>query len=61
MPKKNIGEEKHYKYIYKGVKRDFRISKDVIEKEYVDNMYLNHFYTQNEKNKFLEKWKDNIE
>lgn len=57
----NVGLEKHYQYIYKELKKDFHISKEVIEEVYRNNLYFEHFYTSEEINVFLEKWKENIE
>lgn len=56
----NVGLEKPYKYIYQQIKKEFRISKNVIEKYYLNNLYMDHFYTLEEKKMFLEKWKNNI-
>ena len=57
----NVGLQKHYKYIYEELRKNFRISKEDIEKHYIQNSKLNHFYSLEEKNGFLEKWKNNIE
>jgi len=57
----NVGLEKYYRYIYQGLKKDFRISKDVIKKVYMENSCLDHFYTLEEKQSFIRKWNNNIE
>ncbi len=57
----NIGNEKHYKYIYQELKQQFRLPKKIVEELYVNNRYLDHFYTLEEKKAFYEKWRGNLE
>lgn len=52
----NIGNEKHYKYIYEGLRKDIRLPARVIESQYKNNPLLDHFYTEEEKERFLQKW-----
>lgn len=54
--KENVGENKYYKYIYEGIKKNFVISKSMLESQYIHNQYLNHFYTDEEKDGFFRKW-----
>lgn len=52
----NVGSEKDYAALYK----DFRVNA-IIPQSYVDHLYnskyMNAFYTEEEKSKFLERWK----
>lgn len=52
----NVGDEKQYKYIYEGLKRNIRIPVRVVESQYKNNPQLDHFYTEDEKERFLQKW-----
>lgn len=53
----NIGEEKHYTYIYNEVKRGIRLPRTIVEKQYKDKKFL-HFYSDNEAQKFMRYWQD---
>lgn len=53
----NIGDEKQYKYIYEGLKKDIRIPAGVMESQYKNNSQMDHFYTEEEKERFLQKWR----
>lgn len=52
----NIGKLKDYRYIYEDVKRKLHIPQEVINKYYKNNMYMDHFYTEQEKSLFLKKY-----
>ena len=52
----NVGDDKQYKYIYEGLKKDIRIPVRVMESQYKNNPQLDHFYTEEEKERFLQKW-----
>lgn len=52
----NVGDEKQYKYIYEGLKKDIRIPIRVMESQYKNNPQLDHFYTEEDKERFLQKW-----
>ena len=52
----NVGDEKQYKYLYEGLKKDIRIPARVVESQYKNNPQLDHFYTEEEKEQFLHKW-----
>lgn len=56
----NVGTAKHYQYIYQEIERQFTISKEIINKMYEESVYFSHFYTMEEKQKFIEKWRNNI-
>lgn len=52
----NVGDDKQYKYIYEGLKKDIRIPVRVMESQYKNNPQLDHFYTEEEKERFLQEW-----
>ena len=52
----NVGDKKQYKYLYEGLKKDIRIPARVLESQYKNNPLLDHFYTDEEKERFLQKW-----
>lgn len=52
----NVGDKKQYKYIYEGLKRDLRIPARVVESQYKNNPQMDHFYTEEEKERFMQKW-----
>lgn len=56
----NTGDGKSTKYIYSKLKKNFKLPADVVKKQYENNPKFDHFYTENEKKYFLEKWKFNI-
>lgn len=56
LQNENVGDEKQYKYIYEGLKKDIRIPARVVESQYKNNPQLDHFYTEEEKERFLQKW-----
>lgn len=53
----NVGAEKEYKYAYKEVLEKIDICDDIIEFYYASNGSMDHFYTEEQKNKFKKKWK----
>ena len=52
----NVGDEKQYKYIYEGLKKDIRLPSAVVKSQYKNNPLQDHFYTEEEKERFLRKW-----
>lgn len=56
----NIGNAKPYKYIYDSLKKDIKIPAQVIKNQYVNNIWVDHFYTAEEKEAFWAKWNSNI-
>ena len=56
----NEGSNKIYKYLYKNVRESIKISREVVDVYYKDNPRMDHFYSEEEKAKFMEKWEDNI-
>lgn len=55
-----IGEGKFSKYIYRELKQKFCVSADVLEKQYSNNPQVDHFYSEEEKAEFRQKWKNKI-
>lgn len=52
----NIGREKEYAHIYEKVKRNLELPPKYVEYYYNDNPYMNHFYSEAEQKRFLDKW-----
>lgn len=52
----NIGEGKAYRFAYHDYKAGFSLSKDILEKVYINNVYTKHFYTEQETEEFYRKW-----
>ncbi len=57
---KNVGDKKSTKYIYKQLKKNFKLPASVIKQQFENNTRLDHFYTKEEKQSFLEKWQSHI-
>lgn len=53
----NVGNEKSYKYLYADVKEELVIPKAVVDKYYVGNDKMDHFYTEKQKEQFKAKYK----
>lgn len=56
----NVGSKKISKYIYQQLKKNFRVSASAVRKQYENNAKFDHFYSEQEKRVFLEKWQDHI-
>ena len=56
----NIGNDKHYKYLYKNVKDAIIIPREIFDMYYKDNPKMDHFYSEDEKTDFLKYWEKNI-
>ncbi len=54
----NLAREKGYRYAYENYLENVRIPCDFIDHYYRESMYMDHFYTREEKDIFYEKWKD---
>lgn len=52
----NMGKDKEYAHIYKGVKKNLELPPKYIEYYYKDHPYMNHFYSKEEQKNFLDKW-----
>ena len=56
----NKADDKWFSLAYQEFKKSFKITKEYFEHYYVNNNKLNHFYTENEKKEFIEKWKSHL-
>lgn len=56
----NISTQKWYGLAYMQFKRKVRLPIDYVNHYYVGNYKMDHFYSEIEKKKFLEKWEGNI-
>lgn len=56
----NVAHEKKYRYAYQNYLEHVKIPLEFIEHYYKDNMYMDHFYSDSEKERFLKRWKDHI-
>lgn len=59
LPQANNGKLKSYALLYEEVKNNLIIPKSVINLYYENNPRMDHFYTEQEKQKFLKKWTNN--
>lgn len=53
----NEGKDKEYAHIYKEVKKRLEISREYVEHYYNNNFHMDHFYSEEEKAKFMMRWK----
>lgn len=51
----NVGKGKRYRYIYEQLKKEIRFPAEVIKNQYYNERFK-HFYTEEEMQRFLEKW-----
>ena len=56
----NRGDAKSYKYIYPQFQKDVLLPRDYVDYYYKDNAYTSHFYSEEERKKFMEKWEKHI-
>lgn len=56
----NIASQKNYYSLYKQFRKEVKLKKDYVLHYYDNNVKFNHFYTESEKEYFLESWKKNI-
>lgn len=52
----NVGEEKEYKYLYNDIRQNLKIPYEIIERDYVNNNKIKHFYTEENIEMFRKKW-----
>lgn len=52
----NIGKNKEYAQLYESVKKNLKLPKEYVEHYYKNNFFMNHFYSKEEQNAFLNKW-----
>ena len=55
----HVGAEKNSKYIYAELKKQIRIPAELLDSQYKNNKYMDHFYTEEEKAQFRKKWSSN--
>lgn len=53
---KNVGEKKDYSHIYKEVLKKLKLPREYVEQYYVENPYMDYFYTKEEKRTFYDRW-----
>lgn len=53
----NIGEKNSCKYMYREVKQNMSIPQEVIDRYYKDNKRMDYFYSEEEKESFLKKYR----
>lgn len=52
----NLSRDKDYRCTYKQVLNEIQLPESYIDMYYKDNQYMNHFYTEKERDTFLKKW-----
>lgn len=57
----NVAEQKWYGLAYEQFRREVRLPKNYVDHYYNENAKVDYFYTQEEKENFLEKWRGNID
>lgn len=57
LDNENIGLEKAYRFAYRDYKKDFGLPKEVLENVYIKNEKTKHFYSEQERIAFYDKWK----
>lgn len=53
----NVGSQKEYTYMYQNFKEQLSIPKEYVEFYYKGNKAYEHFYSEEQRSTFLEKWK----
>ena len=56
----NRASEKRYKYAYENYLKNVKIPAHFYDYYYRDNKYMDHFYSEEEKKIFYQKWKEHI-
>lgn len=52
----NVGAAKQYQYIYEELKKRIKIPVELIKQQYQGNSRVDHFYTEEEKKAYMQKW-----
>ncbi|MCI8454244.1 MAG: hypothetical protein HFE84_06490 [Lachnospiraceae bacterium] len=52
----NVGSDKEYAHLYAEVKKRLVLPKEYVEHYYINNPYMDHFYSKEEQKCFLDKW-----
>lgn len=53
----NVGAKKEYTYMYQNFKEQVSLPKEYVEFYYKGNAAFEHFYSEEQRNKFFEEWK----
>lgn len=56
----NVADEKKYRYAYKNYLENVKIPLEFFEHYYNGNLYMDHFYTEEEKKEFHEYWREHL-
>lgn len=56
----NEASKKEYKDLYKSMRDSVKIPREIVSMYYDGNQFMDHFYSEEEKNSFLKKWENNI-
>lgn len=56
----NEASKKEYKDLYKSIRESIKIPREIVSLYYNGNRFMDHFYSEEEKNSFLKKWENNI-
>ena len=57
----NEGNKKPYRFAYSDYKKKIRFTEKLLEKVYISNPYMQHFYTDQMIKMFMEKWRNKLE
>lgn len=57
LSRENTAEIKSYKYAYEQLRREIVLREEYVNAYYQGNKYMDHFYTENEKNSFMQKYR----
>lgn len=56
LDNENVGSEKPYRFAYRDYKANFKLPKEVLDNVYVKNEHTKHFYSEQERETFYNKW-----
>lgn len=56
LDNQNVGSEKPYRFAYRDYKANFKLPKEVLDNVYVKNEHTKHFYSEQERGIFYNKW-----
>lgn len=56
----NEAKDKPYRYMYEEFKQNVKLPQSYVDSYYKGNPYMDHFYSEEEKEGFLEKWRKHI-
>lgn len=56
LDNENVGSEKPYRFAYRDYKANFKLPKEVLDNVYVKNKHTKHFYSEQERETFYNKW-----